>query len=203
MSTSVKVCRECGEEYRREAVRCADCGGELEERFLDETGEVVVPEGAEPEDAAGETATELPADHRVVFVTPRAADLVPLAEALRESQLPYRLAEQPGRAEHAPPQYALLVPGSEAAAALRALAPFLAAEGEADLAHVETRFEAEHGYVHCPACGAARPSGATECPECGLGLGDEAPAACPRCGAPVADPEAGCPACGGGTPVAG
>ncbi len=202
MSTCVKICRECGEEYRPEALRCADCGGELEERFLDETGEIVAPDA--PADPVGEQdATELPADHRVVFVTPRAADLVPLAEALRESRLPYRLAEQPGRAEHAPPQYALLVPDAEAAAALRTLAPFLAAEGEADLAHVETRFEAEQGYVQCPACGATRPPGAAECPECGLGFGSDAPAACPRCGAPVADPEAGCPACGGGTPMAG
>ena len=80
----------------------------------------------------------------------------------------------------------------------------LASEGEADLAHVETRFEPERGYVQCPACGAAQPSGATECAECGLGLGadDRAPAVCSRCGAPLADPEAACPACGG-TPVAG
>lgn len=199
MSTCVKICRECGEEYRPETLRCADCGGELDERFLDEAGEVVEPEASATEATA--QAEEL-ADHRVVFVTPRAADLVPLAEALRENQVPYRLAEQPARAEHAPPQYALLVPDTEAAAALRTLAPFLAPEAQAEVAHVETRFEAERGYVHCPACGAARAPGATECAECGLGLADDAPPACARCGAPVADPEAGCPACGG-TPVAG
>jgi len=186
MSTCVKICRECGEEYRPETLRCADCGGELDERFLDEAGEVVEPEASATEATA--QAEDL-ANHRVVFVTPRAADLVPLAEALRENEVPYRLAEQTARAEHAPPRYALLVPDSEAAAALRTLAPFLAPEAEAELAH-------------CPACGAARAPGATECAECGLGLADEAPPACARCGAPVADPEAGCPACGG-TPVAG
>ena len=33
MTDHVRVCRECGEEYRPEVVRCADCGGELEDRF--------------------------------------------------------------------------------------------------------------------------------------------------------------------------
>jgi hypothetical protein len=204
MSTCVKVCRECGEEYRPEALRCADCGGELEQRFLDETGAVLVPGGSEAEETAAEIAAGPPADHRVVFVTPHAADLVPLAEALRESGVPYRLAQQPARAEGAPPQYALLVPEGEASAALRALAPLLAPEGEADMAHVETRFEPDRGYVHCPACGAAQRPGAAECAECGLGLGadDEGAATCARCGAPIADPEASCPACGG-TPVVG
>ena len=169
MSTCVKICRECGEEYRKEALRCADCGGELEERFLDEAGEVLEAGGVRGEGDAEETVASPPADHRVVFVTPRAADLVPLAEALRESHVPYRLAEQPAHREGAPPQYALLVPEGEAAAALQALAPLLASEGAADLAHVETRFEPERGYVQCPACGAAQPSGATECAECGLG----------------------------------
>jgi ssDNA-binding Zn-finger/Zn-ribbon topoisomerase 1 len=207
MPTCVKICRDCGEEFRAEAVRCSDCGGELEERFLDENGDFVLPDGsaAAPSrpSVPEEEATDLPPDHRVVFVTPRAADLVPLAEALRESHVPYRLAEQPGRAEHAPPQYALLVPNAEAAAALQALAPLLAPESDADLVHVEARFEAGRGYVRCPACGAARPHGATECSDCGLGFGDEAPAVCPRCGGPIADPETGCPSCGGGTPVDG
>jgi hypothetical protein len=202
MTTCVKICRRCGEEYRKEAVRCADCGGELEERFLDETGEVLAREEPEAEDAEDEGAP--PADHRVLFVTPRAADLVPLAEALRESHVPYRLAEQPPRAEGAPPQYALLVPEAEAKAALEALAPLLATEADADLAEIETRFVPERGYVSCPACGAAQARGATECAECGLGLGaaEDGAAACARCGAPIADPQAACPACGG-TPVLG
>jgi hypothetical protein len=202
MTTCVKICRRCGEEYRKEAVHCADCGGDLEERFLDETGEVLEPEGTEAEQATDEPAP--PADHRVVFVTPRAADLVPLAEALRESHVPYRLAEQPPRAEGAPPQYALLVPEAEAASALQALAPLLASDVEADLAQVETRFVPERGYVNCPACGAAQAPGATECAECGLGLGaaEDGAGTCARCGAPIADLQAPCPACGG-APVVG
>jgi len=199
MTASVKICRSCGEEYRRDALRCADCGGELVERLLDEAGEILGTSEAEADETGEELASGPPADHRVLFVTPRAADLVPLAEALRAGQLAYRLAEQPGRAEGAPSQYTLLVPEADAAAALRALAPLLATEAEADLAHVETRFEPERGYLHCPACGAGRPPDALECPECGLGLGsgEDDTSVCARCGAPIADPAAGCPACGG------
>jgi hypothetical protein len=33
---TVRVCRECGEEYRPDVLVCADCGGELETRRADE-----------------------------------------------------------------------------------------------------------------------------------------------------------------------
>jgi len=33
---TVRVCRECGEEYRPDVLVCADCGGELEARRADE-----------------------------------------------------------------------------------------------------------------------------------------------------------------------
>ena len=39
MTDHVRVCRDCGEEYRPEIVRCADCGGELEDRYEGETDE--------------------------------------------------------------------------------------------------------------------------------------------------------------------
>jgi hypothetical protein len=168
----VRVCRDCGEEYRPGVVRCADCGGELEDRFGDEEGAAT----AEPTAAADLTG------HRVVFLTPRAADLVPMAERLREAGTPYRLAEQPGTAEGAPPRYALLVPEGENASALRVLADIVAPhEGSEGLHGVETRFDAERGYLECPACGARSAGGAVECPECGLGLGGpEGEAEAPR-----------------------
>ena len=80
MSTLVKVCRDCGEEYRPEATRCSDCGGELEDRLLDESGAFL---DAEQGAHAPEAAPEDLSSHRVVFVSPRAVELVPLAEALR------------------------------------------------------------------------------------------------------------------------
>jgi hypothetical protein len=160
----VRVCRDCGEEYRPDIVRCADCGGELEDHFEG------ADEGARPS-AAPEAAPDL-SGHRVLFLTPRAADLVPMAERLRETGLEYRLAEQPGPAEGAQARYALLVRDERVADALRALADLVAPhEGGGDVHAIETRFDAERGYVECPACGTRIASRVPECPECGLGLG--------------------------------
>jgi len=162
-SQHVRVCRECGEEYRPEIVRCADCGGELEDRY---PGDEPAPE-AEPEPAP---EAEL-VGYRVLFATARATDLVPMAERLREAAIECRLAEQPG-GKDAPPRYAILVRDGDAREALAAVTELVAPHQDAAEVHaVETRFDPERGYVECPACGTAQPPGATECPECGLGLG--------------------------------
>ncbi len=194
MTEHVRVCRECGEEYRAGVAVCADCGGELEDRLLDDRGRPV--EGSAAAAAPPPEATS----HRVLFITPRAAELVPLAEALREAGVGYRLAEQAPVADGAPVRYAIAVEEEDAAEALRVLGPKLVPEdhgAEADA--LETRFAAGRGYVECPACGARQPEGASECPECGLGLGGSA-AACARCGAPLPEPDADCPACGASPP---
>jgi predicted nucleic acid-binding Zn ribbon protein len=156
MPVHVRVCRDCGEEYRPGIVRCADCGGELEDRFEGQEGEQDA-EGASPAaEAVEEPAPEL-AGYRALFLVSRAAELVPMAERLRQAQVHYRLAEQPA-AEGAPPRYALLVAPHGDSEEVRA---------------VVTRFT-EQGYVECPACGAHTAPGAAECPGCGLGLaGDE------------------------------
>lgn len=195
MTQQVRVCRECGEEYRPEAVRCADCGGELELRELDEDGNPIAPAGAAPADAPAAPVLE----RRIVFVAPRAAEVVPLAETLQEAGIEYHLAEQPATAEGASSSYALLVAEEDAEAALRALGPLIAPEEEhGELHAVESRFDKDLGYVECPACGAAQPRGAVECAECGLALGaaEEGAAVCARCSAPLPAPGARCPACG-------
>ena len=167
----VRVCRDCGEEYRPDVVRCADCGGELADVHEGEA------DGSVPAAAAGVSTALPPAgavldNHHVLFLTSRAADLVPMAERLREAGLAYRLAEQRPATEGAPVRYALLVPDEGAEEALRALADLLAPHDEGGDVHaVETRFVAERGYVECPACGARTAPGGAECPDCGLGLG--------------------------------
>jgi hypothetical protein len=165
MPVHVRICRDCGEEYRPGVVRCADCGGELEDRFEGE------PEGAAPAvEGREEPASEL-TGYRALFLTPRAADLVPMAERLREAGVEYRLAEQAARTEGAPARYALLVKDADAVSALAALADLVAPHEHTDGVHaVETRFDAERGYLECPACGARTAGGTPECPECGLVL---------------------------------
>ncbi len=199
MPAQVKVCRGCGEEYRLDAVSCADCDGELEVRQLDESGAVLGPEGGDEE--TSDTQRDELLEHRVVFVTPRAADLVPLAEALRDDGIAYRLAEQPAGTGGGPSRYALLVPDDEAKAALSTLAPLIAPHEEPDeVQGVEARFEPERGYVQCPACGADQIPGAVECAACGLGLGlgvtNEAETSCAHCGAALSDTDTTCTTCG-------
>lgn len=174
----VRVCRDCGEEYRPEVARCADCGGELEDRRAGdglgasrETAEgPSIAAEAEAERAAAQA--ELASSH-VLYRGSQVRDLVPLAERLRETGMDCRIAEQAG-AKGGPASYCLLVRQDDVRAALAAVADLIAPhEAGADVHAVETRFDQERGYVECPACGAAPPAGALECPECGLGLGGE------------------------------
>jgi hypothetical protein len=195
MPVHVRVCRECGEEYRPGVVTCADCGGELEDRYLgdesaEEEGGSPVAE-AEKEDAA-EPAIDL-SRHREVFESARASDLVPLAERLRAAGVPFHLFESPGDEEGRAARYSLLVPDEEVDAAKRTLAPLLA-PGEAQ--EGDESLLAQGGYSRCPACGTERASGASECAECGLALAGGEEATCSRCGTPRPSPDAACPACG-------
>jgi DNA-directed RNA polymerase subunit RPC12/RpoP len=193
MQFHVRVCRECGEEYRPEIVRCADCGGELEDVYEDE--------GA-PSPRSGDPAEPEPidlSDHRVLFQTPRAPDLVPLAERLRAAEIAFRLVEE-GVGEAAAARYRLMVPENTARAALETLADLLAPNVEADSVHaLETSYESGR-YVRCPACGAEQGSGLAECAECGLTLGPAMPT-CPRCESPLEEEGAPCPVCGGPSPT--
>ncbi len=161
----VRVCRDCGEEYRPEITVCADCGGVLEDRHEEDAGSparrVPAPTGPPPPDLSG---------HRAVFSTSQARNIVPFAEALREAGLAFFMVETPGD-ESRPSTFSLLVRDEDGARALRTLAPLLDADADPDRLHaVETAFRAERGYERCPACGVALPEGARECPECGLAL---------------------------------
>ena len=212
----VRVCGDCGEEYRPEIAVCADCGGVLEDRYEAELDErqpsLPPPQAPEREDA------EL-VGYRALYVTGHAATLVPLAERLREAAIAFRLHQTPkGAAPEAQRRYprttrggtgwevdedpsaraatfSLLVRDEDAGRAMRELAPLLGGIDEPDRLHaVESEFEAG-AYRRCPACRTELPAGAAECPECGLGLGQTV-AACARCGAPLETSESECAACG-------
>jgi hypothetical protein len=192
MQVHVRVCRECGEEYRPEIVQCADCGGELEDVFVDEGAPP--PRGAAPVEPEPIDLS----DHRVLFQTPRAPDLVPLAERLKGAEIAFHLVEE-GVGEGAA-RFSLLVHENDTKAALEAAADLLAPHAETDSVQaLETSYESGR-YVRCPACGAEQGSGLAECAECGLTLGPAVPT-CERCGSPLESAGEPCPTCGGPSPT--
>jgi hypothetical protein len=143
----VRVCVECGEEYRPEIVACADCGGRLEDRHDD--GERTVL----PTDAPGDTVSHPEAEFtETVLRAEKVTDLTPEADQLVEEGIPFRLRPAPEGG------YRLLVPPPDRDRALALLG--LLADGTPRAAE-------------CPACGTAVPAAADECPECGLAVGDE------------------------------
>jgi predicted amidophosphoribosyltransferase len=192
MQVHVRVCRDCGEEYRPEIVACADCGGELEDVFEDENA-------PSPRQRPAEEPEVLDlGDHRSLFQTSHAADLVSLAERLKETEIAFRLIEE--GAQGAPARYSLVVPEDSVKAALETLADLLAPHAETDAVHtLETNYESGR-YVRCPACGAEQGSGLAECAECGLTLGAAVPT-CPRCESPLEAEGAPCTVCGGPSPT--
>jgi hypothetical protein len=172
MALHVRICRGCGEEYRPEIVSCADCGGELEDRWEAEEGEettdVAPPPAATFPDADPEA--EL-VGYLPVFAASQAPSLVPLAERLKEGGFTFRLRHHPLEPGGSP-RYLLLVPEADAERALQHLAP-LVDGGDEDPDRQGAAKPGEGGPERCPACQASLPAGAAECPECGLGLGDE------------------------------
>jgi hypothetical protein len=193
MQFHVRVCRECGEEYRPDIAQCADCGGELEDVFED---------GGTPSPSGGARTEPEPidlSDHRVLFQTPRAPELVPLAERLRGAEIAFHLIEE-GVGEAASARFSLLVQEKDTKTALEALADLLAPHAETDsIQALETSYESGR-YVRCPACGVEQGSGLAECAECGLTLGPAVPT-CPRCGSPLESEGEPCPVCGGPSPT--
>ena len=190
MQVHVRVCKECGEEYRPDIMSCADCGGDLEDVYDDGGGSTPAHLSA-----SEEPITINLDDHRPLFQAPRAPDLVPMAERLQETGIAFHLVE-----ESASARFSLLVHEADVKSGREALADLLAPHVDGDSVHaLDTHYESGR-YVKCPACGTELGSGATECAECGLTLGAAVPT-CARCDSPLAEEGAECTACGGEPPV--
>jgi hypothetical protein len=188
----VRVCPDCGEEYRPEIVVCAECGSLLEDHWEEEgaSDRRRVAPAARPE-----PEPELE-DHRTLFVTSHAASLVPLAERLRDAAIAFHLRESRKDARAPTSSFSLLVRPEDAARALGALAGLLDESVDPDrLEAVERAYDPARGYLSCPACSQTLAEAAGECPGCGLSLG--APTIhCPRCRQPLGPDDPHCPACG-------
>ena len=147
----VRVCVDCGEEYRPEITACADCGGQLEDRHED-GDRTVLPS---PQAGSGEPGPDA-AFTETISEAKAATDLTAEADLLIEAGVEVRVrpAQEGG--------YRLLVTAPDLERALAVLG-LLAPEGDAS---------AEESGRSCPACAIAVQPGAAECPECGLALGD-------------------------------
>ena len=167
----VRVCVDCGEEYRPEIVACADCGGRLEDR--DGAGDRPPAPAAEP---AEDHSPEADFTHTVSRAE-KATDLTEHADRLVEAGIPFRLRPARGAG------YRLLVTSEDNDRALSLLG-LLADRTPADPDTVRP----------CPACETPVQPGAAECPECGLAVGDEDGPTCERCGQRLDGPD--CPDCG-------
>jgi hypothetical protein len=181
----VRVCPECGEEFRPEIVSCSDCGALLEDRFEGDDAPLVTGASRESGGAPTEGPPAPPAFVRL-FRADRAAEIEPLAERLGRAGLPYRVrTAQLG--------FELLIAEGDREAAYSVLGDALPPDPSS---LDDAPFDPESGYAACPACGCRLAPGAPECPECGLGVGAGPEAdVCPRCGEARAD-GGRCESCG-------
>jgi predicted amidophosphoribosyltransferase len=136
----VRVCPDCGEEFRPEIVRCSDCGGILVDRW----GE---PAAVEPPPPGQASVFRVPDDYKQVAAASTVPEIESLAQLLGDAGVAFAVSGAVSR-------FTLLVPASELE---RALSIIGVTEVGPDASG------------RCPACGTdAR--GAGECPECGLCL---------------------------------
>jgi len=185
----VRHCAHCDTDYRPEILTCAECGGELELR--QEGSELPPPpDRSEPP----------PGDYRSLYYSGEVGDLEPLAEALTQSLIPYRVdAVDDTRVPLSPHnRFYLKVRDQEREQARQLLESLPGAMDLGIVDHLADRsFDPAKGYQNCPACSVTLPPGALQCPECGLSLsGSLEPLVCSSCGWEVSSADTACPKCG-------
>jgi len=156
----VKVCRDCGEEYRPDVLSCADCGGELEVRYEEER--TAWPGRQEPSPAPDPRPA---GDYQPIAWSGLAAELTPLADRLVEARIPFYLRPQESERGPGAAGYEISVRQEERDAALREMAALTAGVATTPAPASEAR--------QCPACAHELTAAALECPDCGLTVGDE------------------------------
>ncbi|HVR71427.1 MAG TPA: hypothetical protein VMT87_11345 [Vicinamibacteria bacterium] len=152
----VRVCPDCGEEFRPEIVRCSDCGAELRDSFDD------APPGPPAGAPAGVSAPADDAEYSPIFTTIESEAMRDAAAALAQAGVSFRASgNQTG--------FQLRVRSEDRPRAAQALG---IREG-AVLLGPESEAAAGHEGGPCPACGTGLRPGQLECPECRLVLGEE------------------------------
>ena len=147
----VRVCVECGEEYRPEIAVCADCGGALEDR---RDGAVAPTRAPDAADAGADDGAAEAGFTESVLHSDRATGLTAAADRLMAAGVVFRV--RPAGTPDQPAGYHILV-----------------GEAGRDRALAVLGLSAGERSGDCPACGTRVPAGAIDCPECGLAVGDE------------------------------
>jgi hypothetical protein len=156
----VRVCPECGEEFRPEIVSCSDCGSALRDRFQDdETGEVLESSEAQPAAPRDEAPPVVEVERRSLYTSNKIQEIRPLADRLGSAGIAFSVVS-------AGDTWTVLVPEADEERS-RAISNELFGIDDGAV----SAFDPESGYTACPACGHALPPQASECPECGLGVG--------------------------------
>ena len=177
----VRVCPDCGEEFRPEIARCSDCGAALVDRWEGEEAAPPASPASAPAPAVETEGTYVP-----IHFSEQAADLEPLAMRLGEAGLPFRV-------KAAVRSFVLLTREEDHDRVTSLLADLTGASPSSG-----DDYDQASGYHRCPACGHELGAGASECPECGLGIGGDGEAGtCSECGSPR-PLGAACPSCGAG-----
>jgi predicted RNA-binding Zn-ribbon protein involved in translation (DUF1610 family) len=155
----VRVCPDCGEEFRPDIVRCSDCGALLVDRHVPEGSGSALPAGDDAQ--SDDPAPDADEPYVTVFSSTE-------SEALREAAASLVAAGVAFRASAKGYSYQLLVHADDHAPAAQALA---GRDGAIELAPGPAIGAGEESA--CPACGSRLAAGAIECPECGLVVGGE------------------------------
>ncbi len=168
----IRLCPECGEEFRPEIERCSDCGAALGP---------AIAEDAQPAPAAATPRAEVAYEMLVRDLAKDAAQAA--CDRLAAAGVRFRLGAH---------GYSLVlsVARDDAATARR----ILEEAGLATFGGEAAPAVSEDGGS-CPACGTDVAAGVEECPTCGLALAGEMPERCPDCGGDLS-PAGGCGRCG-------
>jgi hypothetical protein len=140
----VRVCRDCGEEFRPDRVVCSDCGGALEDRDDSAREPAAAPE------PTGARLSPARTDLIALVEGSTVGEIEPFAKRLGETAIPFAVSG----AIH---QFQLLVAPEDRTRARVALGLDAAPGDDAAL-------------TACPACASELAPGVGECPECGLAL---------------------------------
>ena len=175
----VRVCVECGEEFRPDVLRCSDCGGALVDQWDADRQD---GEGAEQapslDSGSAGSAFVRPSEPqtRPLAWAQQARDLVPAADLLRAAALTFHIAPRQAEGEERPRGYELRVRDGDREKAWTALSSALAADSGITLLETPVTDSPMHDHQsRCPACETEVAAGIAECPSCGLGLGNVGP----------------------------